>query len=58
MITSGNFDWTGGAWECTLLTECVSGFAGLRLLDGGADTSSVYHFARFYYLTAGLQYRM
>ena len=36
----------------------VSGFAGLRVLDGGADTNSVYNFARFYYLTAGLQYRM
>ena len=40
------------------LGERVSGFAGLRVLDGGADTDSVYNFARFYYLTAGLQYRM
>jgi hypothetical protein len=40
------------------LGERVSGFAGLRLLDGGVDNSSVYNFARFYYLTAGLQYRM
>lgn len=40
------------------LGERVSGFAGVRLLDGGADNGSVYNFARFYYLTAGLQYRM
>jgi len=31
-----------------------SGFAGLRMLDGGADNDSVYNFARFYYLTVGL----
>lgn len=35
----------------------VSGFAGLRILDGGADNSSIYSFARFQYLTVGLQYR-
>lgn len=35
-----------------------SWFGGVRLLDGGADTSDVYNFARLYYLTAGLQYRM
>ncbi len=40
------------------LGERVSGFAGLRFLDGGVDNSSVYNFARFYYLTAGVQYRM
>jgi len=38
--------------------ERVSAFAGLRILDGGADSSSVYNFARFHYLTVGLQYRM
>ncbi len=38
--------------------ERVSGFAGLRILDGGADSSSIYSFARFQYLTVGLQYRM
>ena len=38
--------------------ERVSGFAGVRILDGGADSSSVYNFARFHYLTFGLQYRM
>lgn len=31
-------------------------FAGLRLLDGGAD-SAVYNMARFQYLTAGVQWR-
>ena len=36
----------------------VSGFAGVRLLDGGADSNSLYNFARFHYLTVGLQYRM
>lgn len=35
-----------------------SGFAGVRMLDGGADNSTVYSFARFHYLTAGLQVRM
>jgi len=40
------------------LGKRVSGFAGLRFLDGGVDNDSVYNFARFYYLTAGLQYRM
>lgn len=34
------------------------GFAGLRLLDGGADNDSIYSFARFHYLTVGVQYRM
>lgn len=38
--------------------ERVSAFAGLRILDGGADSSSVYNFARFHYLTVGLQFRM
>jgi hypothetical protein len=33
-------------------------FAGLRLLDGGADSNSGYNFARIYYLTLGLQYGM
>lgn len=32
----------------------VSGFAGVRVLDGGADNDSVYNFARFNYLTVGL----
>ena len=36
----------------------VSGFAGVRMLDGGADNSTVYNFARFHYVTAGLQVRM
>lgn len=36
----------------------VSGFAGVRLLDGGADNSSLYNFAQFQYLTIGLQYKM
>jgi len=36
----------------------VSAFGGVRLLDGGADNESIYSFARFYYLTAGVQYRM
>ena len=40
------------------IDERVSVFAGLRVLDGGADSSSVYNFARLYYLTVGLQYRM
>ncbi|MBL8376729.1 MAG: hypothetical protein JNM79_02570 [Burkholderiales bacterium] len=35
-----------------------SWFGGVRVLDGGADSSSVYNFARFYYLNAGLQYRL
>ena len=38
--------------------ERISGFAGVRILDGGADSISVYNFARFHYLTFGLQYRM
>jgi len=33
-------------------------FAGLRLLDGGADSTSAYNFARFHYVTFGLQYGM
>lgn len=36
----------------------LSGFAGVRMLDGGADNGTVYNFARFHYLTAGLQFRM
>jgi hypothetical protein len=32
-------------------------FGGVRVLDGGADGSSVYNFARFQYLTGGLQWR-
>lgn len=32
----------------------LSGFAGVRMLDGGADNDSVYNFARFHYLTVGL----
>jgi hypothetical protein len=38
--------------------ERVSLFAGLRILDGGADLSSGYNFARLHYLTFGLLYRM
>jgi hypothetical protein len=38
--------------------ERVSLFAGLRVLDGGADSSSGYNFARLHYLTLGLLYRM
>ena len=38
--------------------ERVSLFAGLRILDGGADSSSGYNFARLHYLTFGLLYRM
>jgi hypothetical protein len=40
------------------IDERVSVFAGLRVLDGGADSSSGYNFARFHYLTFGLQYGM
>jgi hypothetical protein len=40
------------------IDERVSVFAGLRILDGGAGSSSVYNFARLHYLTFGLQYRM
>ncbi len=36
----------------------VSAFAGVRVLDGGADSNTLYNFARFNYLTVGLQYRM
>lgn len=32
----------------------VSGFAGVRMLDGGADNDTVYNFARLHYLTVGL----
>ncbi len=32
----------------------ISGFAGVRMLDGGADNDSVYNFARFHYLTIGV----
>ncbi len=32
----------------------VSGFAGVRVLDGGANNDSVYNFARFQYMTVGL----
>ncbi|MBU3725822.1 MAG: hypothetical protein FGM18_09990 [Burkholderiaceae bacterium] len=35
----------------------LSAFGGVRLLDGGVDNNSVYNFARFYYLTFGLQFR-
>lgn len=38
------------------IDERASVFAGLRMLDGGADSSSGYNFARIYYLTLGLQY--
>ena len=31
----------------------LSGFIGVRLLDGGADNDSIYNFARFQYITAG-----
>ena len=40
------------------IDERASVFAGLRILDGGADSSSSYNFARIYYLTLGLQYGM
>ncbi len=40
------------------IDERASVFAGLRILDGGADSSSGYNFARIYYLTLGLQYGM
>jgi len=40
------------------LGDRLSGFAGVRVLDGGVDASSQYNFARFHYLTAGLQYRL
>lgn len=32
----------------------VSGFAGVRMLDGGADNDTVYNFARLHYITLGL----
>lgn len=32
----------------------LSGFAGVRVLDGGADNDSIYNFARFHYVTLGL----
>jgi hypothetical protein len=35
----------------------LSLFGGLRMLDGGVDSSSIYNFARFEYLTAGAQWR-
>lgn len=35
----------------------LSGFAGVRLLDGGADNDTLYNFARFNYLSIGLIYR-
>lgn len=35
----------------------MSGFAGIRMLDGGADNDSVYNFARLNYLTIGLAIR-
>lgn len=35
-----------------------SGFAGVRVLDGGANSSNLYNFARFNYLTVGLMYRL
>ena len=40
------------------IDERVSVFAGLRILDGGADSSSGYNFVRLHYLTFGLQYSM
>lgn len=40
------------------LGDRLSGFAGVRILDGGANSDSLYNFARFHYLTAGLQYRL
>ena len=40
------------------LGDRLSGFAGVRLLDGGVDGTNQYNFARFHYITAGLQYRM
>jgi hypothetical protein len=40
------------------IDERASVFAGLRILDGGADSISSYNFARIYYLTFGLQYGM
>lgn len=35
----------------------LSGFVGVRLLDGGADNGSIYNFARFHYLTAGVTFK-
>ena len=35
----------------------LSGFVGLRLLDGGADNDSIYNFARFHYITAGFTFK-
>ena len=35
----------------------LSVFAGIRILDGGADNEAVYNFARFNYLTFGLTFR-
>lgn len=32
----------------------LSGFAGVRVLDGGADNDNIYNFARFHYVTVGL----
>ena len=32
----------------------LSGFADVRVLDGGADNDSVYNFARFHYFTVGM----
>ncbi|MBL8381745.1 MAG: hypothetical protein JNM90_01625 [Burkholderiales bacterium] len=53
----------GRAFDLTLryvrdLGPRTSGFAGVRLLDGGADSSGTYNFARFHYVTFGLQYRL
>jgi len=40
------------------ITGRTSGFVGARMLDGGSESSELYNFARFNYLTFGLQYRM
>ena len=32
----------------------LSGFAGVRLLDGGANNDAIYNFARFHYVMVGL----
>lgn len=54
-LTSGR----GRAFDLSLryvydIQPSLSAFAGLRMLDGGANNDSVYNFARFNYLTVGL----
>lgn len=40
------------------INDRMSGFVGVRMLDGGTKGGESYNFARFNYLTVGLQYRM